>query len=108
MEGGGSRGPPRCPSEPTDDRLWLEFVEGILSSRGLDIEPIAILRAVNELRQDDSHLSSRDRSAALARLGLTSNLPYPHKSARLIGEVVVAIDRLAHQVASIIGPSDQS
>src|SRR5260370_42352118 len=107
-EGGGGRWAPPVPTGTQDERRSLALVEGILSSRGLDIEPIAILRAVNELRQDDSHLSSRDRSAALARLGLTSNLPYPHKSARLIGEVVVAIDRLDHQVASIIGPSDQS
>src|SRR5260370_22227547 len=99
---------PPVPTGTQDERRSLALVEGILSSRGLDIEPIAILRAVNELRQDDIHLSSRDRSAALALLALTSNLPYPHKSARLIGEVVVAIDRLDHQVASIIGPSDQS
>jgi hypothetical protein len=89
-----------------DERRSLALVEAILSSRGLDIEPVAVLRAVNELRQDDSHPSSRDRSAALTRLGLAGNLPYPHKSAKLLGMVVVAVDRLTQQVASSLGPSD--
>ena len=97
---------PAVPAGTQDERRSLALVEAILSSRGLDVEPIAMLRAVNELRQDDSHLTSKDRTAALARLGLTGNLPYPHKSAKLIGMAVVAMDRLTHQVASSLGPSD--
>lgn len=97
------------PRPDTDERRSLGLMEDILKTRNLAAEPVSVLRALNELRQDDSHLPAEDRTRALRRLGLLEDLPYPHKSERLIASTVIALDALAAEVAAAVASdSDRS
>jgi len=88
-----------------DERRSLGLIEDILKSRNLNANSVSILRALNELRQDDSHIPASDRTRAVRQLGLNAGEPYPHRSARLITATLIALDQLTTELASLPAPA---